>query len=66
MKYKHYCYEWDGLEIDETWPEFVFCTCYEQTEEIRQIKEELEKVLYAPLDISQGYTVYGEEDGDTR
>ncbi len=27
--YKHYCPEWDWMAIDETWPEFEACTCYE-------------------------------------
>jgi hypothetical protein len=29
-KYKHYCHEWDGLEIDETCPEFSGCSCFER------------------------------------
>jgi hypothetical protein len=27
-KYKHYCIEWDGMAIDETFPEFEACLCY--------------------------------------
>ncbi len=26
-KLRHFCQEWDGLEIDETCPEIVACTC---------------------------------------
>lgn len=26
-KYKHYCYDWDEMAIDETCPEFNACTC---------------------------------------
>lgn len=26
-KFKHYCWEWDEMAIDETCPEFKFCTC---------------------------------------
>ena len=28
-KYKHFCHEWDGLEIDEFCPEFSCCSCFE-------------------------------------
>jgi hypothetical protein len=28
-KYKHYCWEWDGMTIDETCPEFLSCSCYD-------------------------------------
>lgn len=27
-KFKHACPEWDGLEIDETFPEFEVCLCF--------------------------------------
>ena len=27
-KYKHYCWEWDFMAIDESYPEFAHCTCY--------------------------------------
>ena len=27
-KFKHFCREWDLLEIDETCPEFEVCSCY--------------------------------------
>ena len=26
-KFKHYCWEWDGMAIDETCREFQCCTC---------------------------------------
>lgn len=26
-KYKHYCYDWDGLPVDETCLEFAYCNC---------------------------------------
>lgn len=27
-RFKHFCREWDGLEIDETYPEFKVCLCF--------------------------------------
>jgi hypothetical protein len=27
-KFAHWCYEWDGLPIDETCEEFKCCCCY--------------------------------------
>lgn len=47
-KYKHYCYDWDELEIDETCPEFMVCTCYHGTSapliaaEIKSIQDKLQ------------------------
>jgi hypothetical protein len=32
-KYKHQCWEWDGLEIDEFDPEFGSCTCFSELNE---------------------------------
>lgn len=29
-KYKHYCIEWDGMAIDETYPEFLACSCWDK------------------------------------
>jgi len=29
---KHYCWDWDGLPIDETCKEFECCTCYKDVE----------------------------------
>ena len=29
-KFKHFCVEWDELEIDEYDPEFSACTCYRE------------------------------------
>lgn len=31
-KYKHYCWEWDEMAIDETCPEFLSCTCFKLTD----------------------------------
>lgn len=48
-KYRHYCHDWDGLEIDENDPEFISCTCYwnyDNQEEIREIKKKLEDKEY--------------------
>lgn len=27
-KFAHYCWDWDGMEIDETCHEFTCCTCH--------------------------------------
>lgn len=27
-EHKHYCYDWDGLPIDETCKEWDSCTCF--------------------------------------
>jgi hypothetical protein len=27
-KFAHQCYEWDGMAIDETMPEFESCLCF--------------------------------------
>lgn len=27
-KYAHWCYDWDGLPVDETCKEFECCNCY--------------------------------------
>jgi hypothetical protein len=29
--YRHYCYDWDGLPVDETTPEWDSCTCWPTT-----------------------------------
>lgn len=29
-KLKHYCYEWDGMAIDETCQEFDACLCFKR------------------------------------
>lgn len=44
-KYKHYCYEWDFLPVDETMVEFAFCDCHPVTQEILTIKEELKVII---------------------
>lgn len=28
-QFGHFCPEWDMMEIDETWPEFAVCLCFE-------------------------------------
>jgi hypothetical protein len=56
-KFKHFCHEWDGLEIDETCPEFSCCSCFEPCDEITKIKDELwakaerENGGYIPIEI---------------
>ena len=32
-KRKHYCYEWDGMPIDETCEEFKVCCCFPNSEQ---------------------------------
>jgi hypothetical protein len=27
----HWCWDWDGLPVDETTPEIDACTCYDET-----------------------------------
>ncbi len=26
----HYCWDWDGMTVDETTPEFDACTCFSE------------------------------------
>lgn len=26
----HYCHSWDGMLIDKTWPEYRYCTCFDE------------------------------------
>lgn len=42
-KYRHYCREWDYLEIDETITEFSCCSCYDEQEfqELRKIQRKI-------------------------
>lgn len=35
-KFAHWCWEWDGLPIDETVPEFRCCPCYTDEEKNRE------------------------------
>lgn len=42
-KYKHQCWEWDGLTIDETCDEFAACDCFTDSAEIRKFKAEASK-----------------------
>lgn len=44
-KYKHYCYEYDGLAIDESCVEFVACRCYDQTDQVKALQEKHHRVL---------------------
>lgn len=37
-KFKHFCYDWDFMAIDETFPEWDACTCFDQ-EVYDQVKE---------------------------
>ena len=54
-KYKHFCYEWDGLEIDETCPEFAYCTCFDEEAQIKEIKRQLrQKERKESLSIRKG------------
>jgi hypothetical protein len=32
-KYAHWCYDWDGLPVDETTDEFECCTCIKREED---------------------------------
>jgi len=50
MRYRHFCYDWDELEIDETCPEFAFCTCYDGDEEVKIIQEKLYENIFHPHD----------------
>ncbi len=43
-KYKHFCYSWDGLPIDETCPEFESCECYFAKEKPTWTKEDIEEI----------------------
>jgi hypothetical protein len=29
----HWCWDWDGLPVDETTPEHECCTCYDKPED---------------------------------
>lgn len=40
-KYKHYCWYWDDLAIDENCPEFYSCLCFQNSEEIDKLKDVL-------------------------
>lgn len=44
-KYAHWCDDWDSLPTDETCMEFLACTCYEETLDIRGIKVRLRMEL---------------------
>lgn len=39
-KFRHVCPEWDGLEIDETWPEFEACLCFRPKVEAQLSRQE--------------------------
>lgn len=36
----HWCYEWDGLPIDETTPEFESCLCFEPPREAERGRDD--------------------------
>ena len=40
-KYKHFCVEFDYLPIDEHCFEFKFCLCYEKSEEIQRLQDNI-------------------------
>lgn len=39
-KYAHWCYDWDGLPVDETCGEFTCCTCFESTGDFLAAKQQ--------------------------
>ena len=39
-KYKHYCVEWDGLEIDENCLEIMGCLCF-NNDEFKKIRDDM-------------------------
>jgi hypothetical protein len=41
-KYRHYCNEFDGLPVDENCFEFKFCTCFEDSQEIKDLQNKIE------------------------
>ncbi len=50
--YRHFCWDWDGLEIDETSLEFTVCMCYTQTSEMTAIKDAL-RIAYMGEEVSK-------------
>jgi hypothetical protein len=40
-EYSHWCFEWDGLPVDETTREFTCCLCYTQTPEVLALQQHL-------------------------
>jgi hypothetical protein len=40
-KFAHWCNSWDGLPVDETTTEFAWCDCYDLTDEVKAIREQL-------------------------
>jgi hypothetical protein len=49
-KYAHYCMSWDELPTDETCIEFASCHCYEETDEIKHIRNKLLDAYHAAND----------------
>ena len=47
-EFKHFCYEWDGMAIDETCGEFAFCTCDwgDQQWEVNDLKKKAYNDLF--------------------
>lgn len=39
-RFAHWCYDWDGLPIDETCKEFEVCCCFPKTDD-----EEINKIF---------------------
>jgi hypothetical protein len=42
INYRHFCPDWDYMEIDETSPEFACCTCFYLIETKTREKERRE------------------------
>lgn len=40
-KYRHWCNEFDGLPVDEKCSEFKFCLCFEDSQEIQDLKDRI-------------------------
>jgi hypothetical protein len=38
-KYAHWCFEWDGLPVDETTDEFTCCSCWEPGATVEQLAD---------------------------
>ena len=42
-KYKHFCRDFDGLPIDETKYQFQYCLCFEDSVEVKRLKDAFEE-----------------------
>jgi len=43
-KFKHYCWEWDEMAIDETFPEFEHCLCFNDEKGFKEAKIKASKM----------------------